>query len=41
MRGDLQNLKPNELRWDFVSQVTGKRIIADCGYGVAGGASGK
>ena len=32
-------MKPGELKWREVSQITGKRIIADCGYGVAGGAS--
>jgi hypothetical protein len=34
-------MKPNELRWSFVSQVTSKKIIADCGYATAGAASGK
>ena len=30
-RGDLANIKPGELAWSFVSSVTGKKIIADCG----------
>ena len=33
-------MKPNELRWDFVTKTTGKKLIADCGYGVGGGPSG-
>ncbi len=24
-------IKPNELKWSDVNQITGKRIIADCG----------
>jgi len=32
-------MKPGELKWREVSQITGKKIIAVCGYGVAGGAS--
>jgi hypothetical protein len=39
-RADLVNIKQNELRWAFMSTLTGKRIIADTGYGVAGGSSG-
>lgn len=35
-RPDLANIKPNELTWAFMSQLTGKKIIADCGYGVGG-----
>ena len=27
------------MKWSEVSQITGKKIIADCGYGVGGGAS--
>lgn len=38
-RPDLANIKENELTWKFMNQLTGKKIIADCGYGVAGGAS--
>ena len=34
------NIKPNELRWSFLSTLTGKRIIADTGYGVAGAGTG-
>jgi len=34
------NIKHNELRWAFVSQLTGKKIIADTGYGVAGNSEG-
>ncbi len=30
-RGDLAEIKPGELKWREVSQITGKRIIADCG----------
>jgi len=30
-RGDLPNIKPGELSWSFVSETTGKKIIADCG----------
>jgi hypothetical protein len=37
--GESASIKPNELNWATVSKITGKRIIADCGYGVAGGAS--
>lgn len=37
--GELPDIKPNELSWSFVSSATGKKIIADCGYGVAGGSS--
>jgi len=37
--GETASIKPNELNWATVSKITGKRIIADCGYGVAGGAS--
>lgn len=37
--GELSNIKPNELSWSFMSQLTGKRIIADCGYGAGGGSS--
>jgi hypothetical protein len=33
-------IKPNELRWSFLSALTGKRIIADTGYGVAGAGTG-
>lgn len=39
-RGDLSQIKPNELSWSFMSTLTGKKIIADSGYGVAGGYSG-
>ncbi|CAF0987371.1 unnamed protein product [Brachionus calyciflorus] len=31
--------KPNELKWLDFSRITGKKIIADCGYGVGGGTS--
>lgn len=37
-RPDIAGIKPNELTWSFMSQLTGKKIIADCGYGVAGAA---
>ncbi len=30
-RGDLSQIKPNELAWSRIWQLTGKRIIADCG----------
>ena len=33
-------MRPNGLTWSFVSQTTGKGIIADCGYGTGGAASG-
>jgi len=36
--GTLQ-YKPGELTWSAFSRITGKRIIADCGYGIGGGAS--
>jgi hypothetical protein len=39
-RANSAQIKPNELRWAFLSALTGKRIIADTGYGVAGGSSG-
>lgn len=39
-RGDLSQIVPNELSWSFMSTLTGKKIIADSGYGVAGGYSG-
>lgn len=35
-RGDSTNIKQNELTWSFVSSTTGKKIIADCGYGANG-----
>jgi hypothetical protein len=38
--GETAEIKPNELRWSTVSRITGKRIIGDCGYGVAGNAAG-
>ncbi|CAF0944901.1 unnamed protein product [Brachionus calyciflorus] len=31
--------KPGELKWSDFSRITGKRIIADCGYGIGGGLS--
>jgi len=31
--------KPNELKWSEFKSITGKPIIADCGYGIGGGAS--
>ena len=34
--GESASIKPNELNWATVSKITGKRIIADCGYGVGG-----
>ena len=37
---DSSNIKPNELTYKFMSTLTGKKIIADTGYGVAGGSSG-
>lgn len=36
MHGELNELKPGELRWRFLSELTGKKIIADAGYGIAG-----
>lgn len=36
MHGELDQLKPGELRWRFLSESTGKRIIADAGYGIGG-----
>ena len=39
-RPDIVNIKQNELKWAFMSTLTGKRIIADTGYGVAGGSAG-
>ena len=33
--------KPNELKWSFLNKATGKKIIADCGYGVAGSPDSK
>ena len=30
-RPDLSNIKQNELTWSFMSRLTGKKIIADCG----------
>ena len=38
--GELENLKPGELSWSLINRITEKRIIADCGYGVAGADSG-
>ena len=32
------NIKENELKWSFMKSLTGKRIIADTGYGVGGAA---
>ena len=29
--GETAEIKPNELKWSDVNQITGKRIIADCG----------
>jgi hypothetical protein len=40
-QGGSSQLRPNELSWSFVSSVTGKKIIADSGYGVGGGANGE
>jgi hypothetical protein len=39
-RGDLTQIKPNEVTYQFMSQTTGKQILADTGYGVAGGSTG-
>ena len=36
MHGELDQLKDGELRWRFLSESTGKRIIADAGYGIGG-----
>jgi len=41
MHGELAELKPGELRWSFLSQSTGKKIIADSGYGIGGGVFSK
>jgi len=38
-QGNTPSIKPNELFWSFVHQVTGKKIIADCGYGIGGAPS--
>jgi hypothetical protein len=37
---DSPQMKLNELTWSFMSSLTGKRIIADTGYGVGGGSTG-
>jgi hypothetical protein len=37
--GGSAEYKPNELKWSEFKSITGKPIIADCGYGVGGGAS--
>jgi hypothetical protein len=34
------SIKPNELRYAFLSTLTGKRIMADTGYGIAGVGTG-
>lgn len=34
--GESSQFKPNELSWSFLSSLTGRKIIADCGYGVFG-----
>jgi len=34
------NYKPGELTWSFLSQLTGRKIIADTGYGVIGASQG-
>lgn len=39
-RADLAQIKPNEVTYRFMSQTTGKKILADTGYGVAGTPSG-
>lgn len=38
--GESSEYKPGEARWAFLSQVTGKKIIADSGYGVGGAGLG-
>jgi len=38
-QGGSAEYKPGELKWSDFSRITGKRIIADCGYGVGGGLS--
>ena len=40
-QGGSSEFKPNELTWEFLSTVTGKKIIADSGYGVGGGGLSK
>lgn len=35
-QGGSQHIHGNELRWQFMHQLTGKKIIGDSGYGVAG-----
>ncbi len=39
--GESSEIKPGEARWSFMSQLTGKKIIADSGYGVGGDSLGK
>lgn len=37
--GELTTIQSHGLTWSYMSSLTGKKIIADSGYGVAGGAS--
>lgn len=39
--GESSEIKPGENRWAFLSGLTGKKIIADSGYGVGGAGLGK
>ena len=39
-QGGSSEIKQRELTWKFVSDLTGKKIIADSGYGVGVGANG-
>jgi hypothetical protein len=39
-RADIAQIKPNELTYRFMNQLTGKKILADTGYGVAGNSTG-
>ena len=39
-RADLTQIKPNELTYRFMNRLTGKKILADTGYGIAGTSTG-
>ena len=39
-RGDLAQIKPNEVSYSFMYKLTGKKILADTGYGVGGAKTG-
>ena len=39
-RADIGQIKSNELSYRFVTQLTGRKMLADTGYGVAGASTG-